>query len=158
MATLSVPASLEQLANVNAFIHETIPSSYRPLIPQVELAAEELLVNVFSYAYPDVPGEAQVACREVRLDNVPYFCFKVQDWGAPFDPFLEAPVPDVSLGVDERPVGGLGIHLIKSVVAHYTYRISSNSISRCPSDPRPEFLPGGGDVRIRHGFGGRHPA
>ena len=61
MATLSVPASLEQLANVNAFIHETIPSSYRPLIPQVELAAEELLVNVFSYAYPDVPGEAQVA-------------------------------------------------------------------------------------------------
>ena len=119
--TLSVPASLEQLANVNAFIHETIPSSYRPLIPQVELAAEELLVNVFSYAYPDVPGEAQVACREVRLDNVPYFCFKVQDWGAPFDPFLEAPVPDVSLGVDERPVGGLGIHLIKSVVAHYTY-------------------------------------
>lgn len=28
-------------------------------------------------------------------------------------------------------------------------RISSNSISRCPSDPRPEFLPGGGDVRIR---------
>ena len=33
-------------------------------------------------------------------------------------------------------------------------RISSNSISRCPSDPRPEFLPGGGDVRIRHGFGG----
>ena len=121
MATLSVPASLEQLANVNAFIHETIPSSYRPLIPQVELAAEELLVNVFSYAYPDVPGEAQVACREVRLDNVPYFCFKVQDWGAPFDPFLEAPVPDVSLGVDERPVGGLGIHLIKSVVAHYTY-------------------------------------
>ena len=64
MATLSVPASLEQLANVNAFIHETIPSSYRPLIPQVELAAEELLVNVFSYAYPDVPGEAQVAARQ----------------------------------------------------------------------------------------------
>ena len=80
MATLSVPASLEQLANVNTFIHETIPSSYRPLIPQVELAAEELLVNVFSYAYPDVPGEAQVACREVRLDNVPYFCFKLEDW------------------------------------------------------------------------------
>ena len=64
MATLSVPASLEQLANVNAFIHETIPSSYRPPIPQVELAAENFLVNVFSYAYPDVPGEAQVACRE----------------------------------------------------------------------------------------------
>ena len=120
MATLSVPASLEQLANVNAFIHETIPSSYRPLIPQVELAAEELLVNVFSYAYPDVPGEAQVACREVRLDNVPYFCFKVQDW---------EPLSILSLKRRSRTYrsawtsarGRLGIHLIKSVVAHYTY-------------------------------------
>ena len=35
--------------------------------------------------------------------------------------FLKRAGPDVSLGVDERPVGGLGIHLIKSVVAHYTY-------------------------------------
>ena len=67
MATLSVPASLEQLANVNTFIHEAIPPAYRPLIPQVELAAEELLVNVFSYAYPDAPGEAQVRQRAVLL-------------------------------------------------------------------------------------------
>ena len=56
MATLSVPASLEQLANVNTFIHETIPSSYRPLIPQVELAAEELLVNVFRLCLSGCPG------------------------------------------------------------------------------------------------------
>lgn len=121
MATLSVPASLEQLVHVNAFIHEHIPPQYAPLTPQVELAAEELLVNVFSYAYPDMPGEAQVDCREVQLDNVPYFCFSVRDWGARFDPFLEAPEPDISLGVEERPVGGLGIHLIKSIVAHYAY-------------------------------------
>ena len=86
MATLSVPASLEQLANVNAFIHETIPSSYRPLIPQVELAAEELLVNVFSYAYPDVPGEAQVACREVRLDNA-VLLLQGAGLGSPFRSF-----------------------------------------------------------------------
>lgn len=121
MATLSVPASLEQLVHVNAFIHEHIPPQYVPLIPQVELAAEELLANVFSYAYPDVPGEARVDCREVRLDNVPHFCFSVRDWGGRFDPFLEAPEPDISLGAEERPVGGLGIHLIKSIVAHYSY-------------------------------------
>ena len=121
MATLSVPARLEHLANVNAFIHENIPAAYAPLIPQVELAAEELLVNVFSYAYPETPGEAEIGCREVRFDGVPYFCFKVRDWGARFDPFLEAPEPDVTLGVSERPIGGLGIHLIRSIVAHYAY-------------------------------------
>ena len=130
MARVSGPGRLGQRGNGKACVHEPIPASCGPVSPQVECAAEELLVNVFSYAVPDVPGEAQVACREGRLDNVPYFCFKVQDWGAPFDPFLEAPVPDVSLGVDERPVGGLGIHLIKSVVAHYTnaYYEQSNII------------------------------
>ena len=56
MATLSVPASLEQLANVNAFIHETIPSSYRPLIPQVELAAEELFGQRIQLCLSGCPG------------------------------------------------------------------------------------------------------
>ena len=50
MATLSVPASLEQLANVITFIHVAMPRSFRPMIPLVELAAEEVLVNVFCYA------------------------------------------------------------------------------------------------------------
>ena len=95
---------------------------YRPLIPQVELAAEELLVNVFSYAYPDVPGEgAGRLPGSAARQRAVLFASRCRTGGAPFDPFLEAPVPDVSLGVDERPVGGLGIHLIKSVVAHYTY-------------------------------------
>ena len=85
-----------------------------------ETSCRELLDSGAKKVVVDLGGVEYISSA-VRLDNVPYFCFKVQDWGAPFDPFLEAPVPDVSLGVDERPVGGLGIHLIKSVVAHYTY-------------------------------------
>lgn len=130
MATLSVPANLEQLEIVNAFIAAHMPEGHGALAPQVELAAEELLVNVFSYAYPDTPGKAEVGCRVVRLDGEPYFCLTVRDWGAPFDPFSEAPVPDTALGVDERPVGGLGVHLIKSMVRHYSYSYhdASNTI------------------------------
>lgn len=164
MATLSVPASLEQLANVNAFIHETIPSSYRPLIPQVELAAEELLVNVFSYAYPDVPGEAQVACREVRLDNVPYFCFKVQDWGAPFDPFLEAPVPGriarrgrAARGRARHPFdqvrsGPLYLCLLRTVEYHRTLFRAARVIRVL------SFCLAAGMFVSGTAFGGRHPA
>ena len=40
---------------------------------------------------------------------------------APFDPFLEAPKPDTSLDIEERPVGGLGVHLVKNVSAHHCY-------------------------------------
>ncbi len=130
MATLSVPASIEHLATVNAFIAEHMPEQHRGIIPQVELTAEELLVNVFSYAYPDSPGKAEVGCRVVLFDDAPFFCLTVRDWGAPFNPFSEAPTPDTSLDVEERPVGGLGVHLIKSMVGHYSYshHESSNHI------------------------------
>ncbi len=122
MATLTLPATLEHLQQVNVFIGEHIPERFAGLVPQVELAAEELLVNVFSYAYPEgETGSAEVHCREIMLDGAPYFCFAVRDWGGRFDPFEEAPEPDVSLGVEERPVGGLGVFLIKSMVAHYAH-------------------------------------
>ena len=57
MATLSVPASLEQLANVNSFIHETIPSSYRPLIPQEEYKRTfmgSVVNNYFENSYKEM--------------------------------------------------------------------------------------------------------
>ncbi len=122
MAKLTLPASLEHLQQVNTFIGEHIPERFSGLVPQVELAAEELLVNVFSYAYPaGETGSAEVRCREIMFDGIPYFCFTVKDWGARFDPFEEAPEPDITLGVEERPVGGLGVFLIKSMVAHYAH-------------------------------------
>lgn len=127
MATLNVPATLEHLATVNAFIASHMPAEHAAIIPQVELAAEELLVNVFSYAYPDAPGKAEVGCRLVQLDGAPFFCFSVRDWGAPFDPFREAPQPDLALGIDERPIGGLGVHLIKTMVGHYSYSYHDQS-------------------------------
>lgn len=127
MPILNVPAHLEHLATVNAFIAEQLPAEYVALIMQVELAAEELLVNVFSYAYPNETGKAEVGCRMVHFDGEDFFCFSVQDWGPPFNPFIEAPEPDITLGIEERPIGGLGIHLIKTMVSHYSYSSSEGS-------------------------------
>ena len=50
MPQLHVPARLEQLAAVNSFLKDNIPEKFLPLLLNLELVTEELLVNVFSYA------------------------------------------------------------------------------------------------------------
>ncbi len=122
MAALTVPARIEELDAVNAFLESSIPQDFRDIASQVRLAAEEILVNVFSYAYDGGPGEARVECRPARLDGRDFLFFSVTDWGRPFDPFDEAPEPDLDLDADHRPIGGLGVHLVKSVSARHEYR------------------------------------
>lgn len=127
METLSVPSTLEHLPKINEFISTTVPTPFTSILPQVELAAEELLVNIFSYAYPDATGFAEVGCHVINFDNEPTFCLTVRDWGTPFDPFFEVPTPDTSLDEEKRPIGGLGVYLIKSIVRHYSYSRSDGT-------------------------------
>ncbi|MDD2966874.1 MAG: ATP-binding protein [Desulfovibrionaceae bacterium] len=121
MPKISVPARLEHLAAVNAFIGTSLAGQPEATLRQVELVLEELLVNVFSYAYPHDNGKAEITFCIEYLDGIAYFCFSVVDWGAEFNPFAEVPPPDINLDVDERPVGGLGVHLVRSLTAHYAY-------------------------------------
>ncbi|MBE1424180.1 anti-sigma regulatory factor (Ser/Thr protein kinase) [Desulfomicrobium macestii] len=122
MAALTVPARIEELNSVNEFLESRIPPDFQGIASHVRLAAEELLVNVFTHAYDGGPGEARVECRPARLDGQDYLFFSVTDWGHPFDPFDEAPRPDLDLDADHRPIGGLGVHLVKSVSARHEYR------------------------------------
>ena len=127
MPLLTLPAGLDQLGRVNAFIAENLPRGHEHIRLQVELVVEELLVNVFRYAYNETNGVAELGCRDVNLDGKPHFCIFVRDFGAPFDPFMQAPVPDTTLPLEERQAGGLGLHLVKHVTAHYCYSGSDNS-------------------------------
>ena len=80
------------------------------------MVAEELLVNVFSYAYPEgSEGEASVTINLASEADGDKLVFTVRDWGHPFNPFEEVPDPDLTLDVEGRPMGGLGIFLIKQV-------------------------------------------
>ncbi|MDR1490964.1 MAG: ATP-binding protein [Desulfovibrio sp.] len=130
MPAITLPAGLDQLAVVNEFIAKNIPDGHEGILPQVELAVEELLVNVFRHAYKGRSGAAEIGCRVVNLDGKPHFCVMVRDFGEPFDPFREAPKPDTTLPLENRVPGGLGVHLVKHVAAHYCYSDSdaSNSI------------------------------
>ena len=82
----------------------------------VELATEEAVVNVFKYAYRHGEGKVRLRC----MGEVDQFVIEVTDWGVPFDA-TALPDPDVTSPLEERPVGGLGIHLIKMMTDEMSY-------------------------------------
>jgi anti-sigma regulatory factor (Ser/Thr protein kinase) len=92
------------------------------LDPQVlrdlDLALEEVLANIISYGYAD-EGEHRIAVSlEVRSGEIRV---EVDDDARPFNP-LEAPEVDTTTPPDERPVGGLGIHLVRQLMDGLEYR------------------------------------
>lgn len=122
MATLTVPATIDQLPVVFDYLRGQTPQEYSNILDHVLLAVEELLVNVFTHAYADTQGLTTVDCRIVAQNGNEYLCVTVKDWGPHFDPFTQAPEPDLSLEIEDRPIGGLGVHLIKSVATHVRYQ------------------------------------
>jgi sigma-B regulation protein RsbU (phosphoserine phosphatase) len=84
---------------------------------QLNLAIEEAVVNAMLYAYP-VGTEGKILieaeANEVRLK------FTITDSGKPFDPTARKDV-DTSLSAEERPIGGLGIHLVRQIMDSINY-------------------------------------
>jgi len=83
----------------------------------VRLAVEEAVVNVINYAYP--PGEEGEISVEAKSDGQ-YLSFTIIDAGFPFDPTASADV-DTTLSAEDRPIGGLGIFLVRELMdtIHY---------------------------------------
>lgn len=84
----------------------------------VNLVIEEIITNTIKYGY-DLPGEHLIEV-EVTLD-ADEVCVEIHDDGHAFDPFHQ-PEPDTSLPIEERPIGGLGIHLVKNMMDSCEYR------------------------------------
>ncbi len=92
---------------------------------QMNLAMEEAVVNVMDYAYPagtvgDVTIEAESDDDQLQ--------FTIIDSGTPFDPTAKEEV-DTTLSAEERPIGGLGIHLVRQLMDSINYeRIDGKNI------------------------------
>jgi anti-sigma regulatory factor (Ser/Thr protein kinase) len=125
--SITVNASIDQLPSVNEFLAEAIRPEFDALGPKIEVAVEELLVNVCSYAYGGEGGEVEVVCRRVNFDGKPFIIIAIRDWGQPFDPFRQSPEPDTGSPIPDRPVGGLGVHLVKKLASHYCYEYSGQA-------------------------------
>jgi len=87
-------------------------------IKEIELASEEALVNVIKYGYGDKQdGEILINCFS---DN-DRFHIHITDRGIPFNP-LEVPNPDITLDIEDRKIGGLGIFFVKQFMDHIDYK------------------------------------
>ena len=84
---------------------------------QMNLAMEEAVVNVMNYAYPI--GEKGEIAIEATTDNG-MLNFVIKDSGTPFDPLAKEDA-DTTLSAEERPIGGLGIFLVKQIMDNVSY-------------------------------------
>ena len=88
------------------------------LLHKVQLALEEHLTNIVSYGYAD-KLEHQIKVR-IQL-NAYELRIQVEDDGHAFNP-LEQPAPELSKPIEERPIGGLGIHMMRKSLDKIEYR------------------------------------
>ncbi len=127
MKELTVDAAVENIEVVTDFVNEELEKLDCPLKArrQIDVAIDELFGNIARYAYsPDV-GKATVrfAVEENPLEVTITFI----DNGIPFNP-LEKSNPDTRLSAEERPIGGLGIFLVKKSMdmVEYEYKNGQN--------------------------------
>ena len=120
-ARLSVGADPEALDHIRAFV-ERFAGEHgigSDDVARVLIAVEELVTNIVKYGYvpPVQPGSAAIT---LRLDG-DRLVVEIVDDGGEFDPFA-APDPDLDLPLEERRVGGLGLHLVKALMDQMRYR------------------------------------
>jgi len=88
-----------------------------PIIHKICIVIDELLSNIISYAYQD--KKEHIVDINIKL-NGERLEIKITDDGFSFNPLAMLP-PDTKLGLEERELGGLGIHLVKNIMDEYQY-------------------------------------
>ena len=117
---INVKASLENLQEVIAFVDgfvEELGASMKAQM-QIDVAVEEIFVNIASYAYAPDTGDAVISVETDTEKKQVLITFK--DSGVPYNP-LEKEDPDVTLSADERGIGGLGIFMVKKSMDDMRY-------------------------------------
>lgn len=120
MKELSLEARIEDLDRVLAFVDEQLEALDCPMKAQMQLdvAVEELYVNIAHYAYAPSTGPATI--RVEGESDPPGVRITFLDRGVPYDPLAKED-PDVTLSAEERPIGGLGIYMVKKSMDDVAY-------------------------------------
>ena len=126
---LELPAENENFEQVTAFVEEHLEAlgCGGKTAMQIQMAVEEIFVNVASYAYYPDTGDIRIAIWGTSEPDMVWMRFS--DRGIPFNP-LEKPDPEISQKAEQREIGGLGIYLVKKFMdsVSYTYENQENTL------------------------------
>ena len=120
MNGLELEARAENLPKVLAFVDGELEQRDCPMKTQmqIDIAVEELFVNIANYAYHPEIGWASVMVEV--LDDPLSVSVTFMDSGEPYDPLAKAD-PDTTLSAEERQIGGLGIYMVKKSMDEIAY-------------------------------------
>jgi anti-sigma regulatory factor (Ser/Thr protein kinase) len=130
MKELTFEANVESLDEVMDFINEELErNDCQPeVLVNINLAVDEIFVNIANYAYPPMSGTAVVGIDVVSIDAGEEAVIKFEDTGKAYNP-LEQPDPDLNKPPMEREIGGLGVFLVKKVMDKIEYsRIGNKNV------------------------------
>lgn len=120
MKELVIDALTDNLPQVLAFVDGELEAADCPMKiqMQIDIAVEEIFVNIAHYAYSPEVGTATV--RVEVMGEPPAVDITFIDGGVPYDPLAKAD-PDVTLSAEERQIGGLGIFMVKKSMDDVKY-------------------------------------
>ncbi|MGO5096782.1 ATP-binding protein [Agathobaculum sp. LCP25S3_E8] len=126
MKELCVPAKLEQLDSVLSFVDSELHQAgcEETVKTQIMVAVEEIFTNISQYAYPKQEGRVTVQLQIIESPAIAQI--EIIDQGVPYDP-LERQDPNITLSVEKRDIGGLGIFMVKQMMDEVSYRYENKS-------------------------------
>lgn len=130
MKELTVAAVVDNLDRVTDFVNEQLEMMDCPMKLQMKIAVviDEVFSNIAKYAYPEGCGDATILVESVNAPAGMRMTFI--DRGLYYDP-LQKEDPDITLGISERQVGGLGVLMIKKLMddIRYEYKDGQNRLT-----------------------------
>jgi serine/threonine-protein kinase RsbW len=123
-AEMRIANNLGELESVREWVQEFGAAHRLPpnVLTSLLVSFDEVLSNLISYGYAD-QGEHEIFLRLALAESS--VLAEVEDDGVPHDPLTRAP-PNLSGGISERPVGGLGIHFLRTLNDEVTYQRHEN--------------------------------
>lgn len=120
MKELIMDAAIENITQAIDFVNEQLQASACPerARVQIDIAVDELLSNIAHYAYYPEAGLAVIRVEVLKEPLSVVISFI--DNGKPYDP-LEKEDPDITLSMEEREIGGLGIYMVKKSMDEISY-------------------------------------
>ncbi|MCR5094788.1 MAG: ATP-binding protein [Lachnospiraceae bacterium] len=122
MRELCLEARRTNLSKVQGFVDELLDGYEYDQNQYIvlQICIEEIFVNIADYAYKGAVGEATIRAEVTEEDGRPVLTMTFIDRGMPFNP-LKKKDPDITLPGEQRPIGGLGIYMVKDRMDDVTY-------------------------------------